>query len=120
MLSITNVSNFKVGHGLFAVKFWATWCQPCKIFAPTVEKLDEEFENINFLSIDVDQVSEIVKEYKIRSLPTILILNDGEEIERITGAQLIEPLRTKFREIEEKYCKTDKLKESERMANVAG
>jgi len=108
MLSITNDSSLNVKHGLYVIKFWATWCQPCKIFAPTVEKLDNEFENITFLSIDADQVAEVVKRYKIRSLPTLLIIVDGEEIDRISGMQLIEPLRVKMRELQNKYAPVEK------------
>ena len=119
MLSIANDSAFNVAHGLYAVKFWATWCQPCKIFAPTVEKLDKEFENIEFLSIDADQVPQIVKQFKVRSLPTILILSDGEEVERISGMQLIEPLRTKLRELQNKYAPVEQ-EESEQQDAVAG
>lgn len=119
MLSIANESDFNVAHGLYAVKFWATWCQPCKIFAPTVEKLDGEFNNIEFLSIDADQVPQIVKQYKVRSLPTILILSNGEEIDRITGVQLIEPLRTKLREIQSKYAPEEQ-KESEQKESATG
>lgn len=113
MLSIANDSDFNVAHGLYAIKFWATWCQPCKLFAPTVEKLDEEFESIEFLSIDAEQVPEIVKRYKVRSLPTIIILADGEEVERIQGVQLIEPLRAKMRELQNKYAPVEQ-KGSER------
>jgi len=119
MLSIANDSDFNVSHGLYAIKFWATWCQPCKIFAPTVEKLDKEFENIKFLSIDTEQLPQIVKQYKVRSLPTILIISDGEEIERISGMQLIEPLRTKMRELQDKYAPIKK-KGSEQREAVAG
>ena len=54
MLSIANESDFNVDNGLYAVKFWATWCQPCKIFARTVSSLDEEFESVDFLSIDCE------------------------------------------------------------------
>lgn len=104
MLSIANDSVFNVAHGLYVVKFWATWCQPCKLFAPTIEKLDDEFVNIKFLSIDADQVPQIVKKFKVRSLPTILILSDGEEVGRISGVQLIDSLRTKLRELQDKYA----------------
>jgi len=119
MLSIASHSNFNVAHGLYAIKFWATWCQPCKIFAPTVEKLDKEFEGITFLSIDAEQVPELVKQYKIRSLPTILIISNGEEVERISGMQLIDPLRTKLRELQNKYTPQEQ-KESEQQEAVAG
>jgi len=96
MLSVANESNFNVNRGLYAVKFWATWCGPCKVFTPVIEKLDEEYKDIKFLSIDVDHVSELAKRFKISSLPTILLLSDGEEVGRILGVQLIQTLRTQL------------------------
>jgi thioredoxin 1 len=102
MLSITNESDFNVANGLYVIKFWATWCQPCKTFTPTVDKLDSEFEGITFLSVDADQVPAIVKQFKIRSLPTLLIVSDGEEVDRVVGLQLIDPVRAKLREVQNK------------------
>lgn len=98
MLSVTNESDFKVESGLYAVKFWATWCGPCKRMEPTLHQLESEFTSINFISIDVDQVPILAQKYRIKMLPTLLVLKDGQEVNRVTGLSLIEPLRKIFRE----------------------
>lgn len=98
MLAITNESDFKVSSGIVAVKFWATWCGPCKRMNPIVDKMESEFEFVKFLSIDVDQVPSIAQRYKIRALPTLIILKNGKEINRINGLVLTSPLRKAFRE----------------------
>lgn len=99
MLSITDELDFKVEHGLYAVKFWATWCGPCKAYAPTVEKLDQEFDNVTFLSIDVDQVPALAQKYKIKSLPSLIFIKDGQEVERVLGMAKITPLRSKLKQL---------------------
>jgi len=99
MLSVINESDFKVNNGIYAVKFWATWCQPCKVLNPTLEKLESEFTDIKFLSIDVDQIPTLAQEYKIKTVPTILVFDNGKEINRIVGLSLIEPMRKIFRDL---------------------
>jgi len=99
MKSVINESDFNVDNGYFAIKFWSTWCQPCKAFAPKVETLDEEFNNVDFISIDIDQVPTLAQKYKIRSLPTLLIIENGKEANRIEGLQLISPMRKILREL---------------------
>jgi len=99
MRSITNESDFNVDNGFFAVKFWSTWCQPCKAFAPKVASLDEEFNDVDFISIDIDQVPSLAQKYKVRSLPTLLIIENGNEVNRIEGLQLIAPMRKILRDL---------------------
>lgn len=103
MQSIANESDFNVENGVYAVKFWATWCQPCKVFAPKVEILDKEFKDIEFFSIDIDQVPILVQKFKVRSLPTLLILDNGKEVARIEGLQLLDPLRKIFRDFSKSF-----------------
>ncbi len=89
--------------GLYALKFGATWCGPCKILEPNLKKMEAEFPSINIKHIDVDEYPKLAKEYKIRSVPTVILLKDGQEVKRVSGASLIAPLRKAFRElIEEK------------------
>ena len=99
MLSIANESELKIDHGLYAIKFWATWCMPCKAYAPTIDKLDQEFDDISFVSIDVDQVPCLAQKFKIKSLPSLVLIKDGEEFTRILGMSAITPLRAKLREL---------------------
>ena len=99
MLSIINESDFNISNDIYVVKFWATWCQPCKMMMPTIKILEKEFPNINFISIDIDQVPKLAQKYKIRTVPTLLVFNNGDEINRILGLSLITPMRKIFKEI---------------------
>lgn len=99
MLAITNESDFQVETGLVAVKFWATWCAPCKRMEPTLVKMEQEFgDNVKFYSVEIDQVPVIAQKFRIRTLPTVLFLKNGREVNRITGLVLTEPLRKAFKD----------------------
>ena len=66
------------------VDFYATWCGPCKMFAPIFEEVSNDKE-INFVKIDVDNYSDIAREYGVMSIPTIILFKDGKEVKRHTG-----------------------------------
>ena len=67
--------------------FFATWCGPCKMIAPAVEQLAEEYAGkAAVYKVDVDEAQEIGMEYKIMSIPTLVFFKDGQEAERIRGA----------------------------------
>ena len=102
MFEVHDTNDFNVDTGITAVKFWATWCSPCKLMSTTIVKLEKEFKLINFLSIDVDQVPELAKRYCIKTVPTLVVLRNGDEINRIAGMSLIDPLRRIFREVIDK------------------
>lgn len=100
MIAITNESDFNIDNDkLVAVKFWASWCGPCKQMNPSIKKIEDEFPNVKFLSVEIEQVPEIVQRFRIKSLPSILLLKDGQEVKRINGLVLIEPLRKAFRDL---------------------
>ena len=68
------------------VDFWAPWCSPCRMVAPVVEELAEEYEGkISFVKLDVDQNPKTAAGYKIMSIPTLLIFNKGEPVSHIVG-----------------------------------
>jgi thioredoxin 1 len=62
--------------------FTASWCQPCKMLSPTMESLREQ---INYNKIDVDSGSDLIVKYKIRSVPTLVLVENGVEITRMSG-----------------------------------
>lgn len=84
--------------GFCAIKFEAKWCGPCKAFEPNLKKIQSEFTAFKFITVNVDDEPQLAKQYKIRSLPTVILLKDGNEIGRVTGAVLLEPLRKVFRD----------------------
>ena len=97
MFSILNESDF-ITTGTTVVKFWAAWCGPCKKISPLLDKLEPEFPTIKFLSVDIEQVPTLAKKYKVKMLPTIVILKNGREINRVNGLVLTEPLRKAFKD----------------------
>ena len=69
------------------VDFWADWCAPCKIIAPIVEDLAEEYDGkVKFAKIDVDTNPKVATSYGIRSIPTLLIFSDGKPVGQVVGA----------------------------------
>ncbi|MCK8607113.1 thioredoxin [Apilactobacillus ozensis] len=80
-----NLSEF-INNDMTILDFWAPWCAPCKIMAPVLEDLSEEFaEKINFGKVNVDNEESIAKKYKVMGMPTIVLFQHGKAIEKVTG-----------------------------------
>ena len=70
------------------VDFWATWCGPCRMLAPTIAKIAEEQEGkVKVCKLDVDEAQEIAIRYGISSIPTLMAFVDGEIRGRLVGVQ---------------------------------
>lgn len=65
--------------------FYADWCGPCKTQDPILEALLEEYTDVEFEKIDVDENQEIANEYQVRSLPTVVVENDDGIVDRFVG-----------------------------------
>jgi thioredoxin 1 len=66
--------------------FWADWCGPCKMLAPTFERLADQYgEQITFAKVNVDEVPEIANKFAIRSIPTLILLQGGNVVETLVG-----------------------------------
>jgi thioredoxin-like negative regulator of GroEL len=70
--------------------FTADWCNPCKKTRPVVEELKKE--GFQFQIIDVDYEQLLAKQFQVKSIPTFILLEDGKELDRVTGAQTREKL----------------------------
>ncbi|HAK88197.1 MAG: thioredoxin [Nitrospirae bacterium GWB2_47_37] len=69
------------------VDFWAVWCGPCRMIAPTVEELAKEYAGkIKVGKLNTDENSDIASRYKIMGIPTIMFFKDGEKVDQIVGA----------------------------------
>ena len=69
------------------VDFWAEWCMPCKIMAPVMEELAQEYaEKAVFAKLNVDENLEVASRYNVMSIPLFIIFKEGRPVERIVGA----------------------------------
>jgi thioredoxin 1 len=69
------------------IDFWAVWCGPCKMIAPTIDELANEYEGkAKIGKVDVDNNQQVATKYGIRSIPTLLIFKDGKMVDQIVGA----------------------------------
>jgi thioredoxin 1 len=75
------------------VDFWAEWCTPCRMLAPTFEKLAEKYGNeITFAKINVDDLPDVAGKYAVRSIPTLLLLRQGNVLEQLVGTRSYDDL----------------------------
>lgn len=84
-----NSSNIEdtIKEGLALVDFWAPWCGPCRMIAPIIDELANDFEGkAKICKINSDEEQELVAKYGIRSIPTILFMKNGEVVDTIIGA----------------------------------
>jgi thioredoxin len=71
---------------LVLVDFWATWCGPCRMVAPIVDDISEEFPEIKVCKVDVDENQGLAMKNQVASIPTFLLYKNGEVVKRIVGA----------------------------------
>ncbi len=75
----------EIASGKTLVDFFATWCGPCRMLSPLVERLAEEHPEIKVLKVDTDQVPQAASEYQVYSIPTLVLIEDGKTIEQAAG-----------------------------------
>jgi len=82
-------NNFEatITEGVTMVDFWAPWCGPCRMIAPVIEELAEDFEGkATIAKVNTDEQQEIAVKYGIRSIPSILFFKNGEMVDQMVGA----------------------------------
>jgi thioredoxin 1 len=86
--------ELKRNSGTILVDFWAAWCAPCKMIAPSlVELADELGDRARIAKVDVDDNGDLVNRFGIRSIPTLMVFRDGKIVDQITGAAPKEQIR---------------------------
>lgn len=96
-MAITHVTDqtfsAETSSGLVLVDFWAPWCGPCKMIAPVLEEIDAEMsDKVKIVKLDVDENQETAARFGVMSIPTLLILKNGEAVDKVIGFQPKEAL----------------------------
>lgn len=81
-------------RGTVLVDFWANWCEPCKLTSPILEELRNELEEVKFVKVDINEEAEILDDYNVTSIPTLMLFKDGELKERLVGFRKKDDLRS--------------------------
>jgi len=79
------------------VDFWAEWCGPCKMLTPVLEELAGEYgDSLKIAKVNVDENPGLAQRYKVRSIPNLILIKDGEQIGQIVGALPKAELKSKI------------------------
>lgn len=93
-------SNFQekaLNGGVSVVDFWAEWCGPCRLIGPVIDELATEYgDKVAIGKVNVDENQEVSLKYGVRSIPTILIIKDGEVVDKQVGVTTKAALQAKI------------------------
>jgi thioredoxin 1 len=78
------------------VDFWAPWCMPCQMLAPTLEGLDNEMDDLVFAKVNVDEHAGLAQRFSIMSIPTLVVFSGGQEVDRVIGVVPKDDLKRKL------------------------
>ena len=100
MVKITN-ENFEdeilKSDKTVLIDFYADWCAPCKMLSPIIEQIAEENNDIKVAKINVDELQELAIKYEVMSIPTLVVIKNGQEVNRSVGfiskSQILELLK---------------------------
>ena len=78
----------ETSEGLVLADFWAAWCGPCRMVAPVLEELDAEMgDKVKIVKVDVDENQQTASQFGVMSIPTLVLMKDGKEVDKVIGFQ---------------------------------
>lgn len=87
-IELTSENFAQVKEGVALVDFWAPWCGPCRMLAPVIDELANEFDGkAKICKVNTDEQSDLAVEFGVRSIPTLIFFKNGEVVDQLVGAQ---------------------------------
>ncbi len=90
-VTVVNKDNFKTevleSEKSVLVDFWASWCGPCRMLSPIVDEIAQEHPEFKICKVNVDEEEELARYFEIMSIPTLVVIKDGKEINRTVGVK---------------------------------
>lgn len=94
-LNETNFSDF-ISKGVTLVDFWAPWCGPCKMIAPTLDEISREDPGLPIGKVNIDSCQELATKFNVMSIPTLIVFKDGNPIDSIIGVKSKDAILSKI------------------------
>lgn len=94
-MEILNKNTFfqKIGSDkLILVDFFATWCMPCRMLAPILEGVAEANKDIEVCKLDIDESNELAREYRVFSVPTLILFKNGKAVDHLVGLNSVDAI----------------------------
>lgn len=85
MIHLENENFDELIKDKVVVDFFATWCGPCKMLGPVFEEVSNEVKDIKFIKVDIDKHEDLCRKYKVMSVPTLILFDNGKELKRSIG-----------------------------------
>lgn len=84
------------------VDFWAVWCGPCQMMAPILHELEAEMPDVQIGKVNVDEQMDLARQFRVVSIPTLIIFKNGQEVQRMVGVTSKEELKDALKEKDKK------------------
>ncbi|KAE9599092.1 hypothetical protein Lal_00044021 [Lupinus albus] len=80
-------NELKDSSRLVVIDFSASWCGPCRFIEPAIHAMADKFTDVEFIKIDVDELSDVAREFQVQAMPTFVLVKKGKETDRVVGAK---------------------------------
>lgn len=84
--SLNELTSTSQENPLVVVDLWAPWCGPCRRFGPIFESVSKELDQVLFVKVNIDEVREVADNLGVQSIPTVIFMKNGSEVNRYVGA----------------------------------